>query len=113
MMIVFSGLGFLVFAFVFGFSLLANAITNAVTGSGKYWDVHHWPFAASLFVSGIACWSLGQILRRHKATVLIDPQSGEQVVLRQSHTFFFIPMMWWGPILAACGLVALAMEHLK
>ena len=38
-----TGKGFLVLVFGFGFSLLANLITNSVTGGPTYWDNHKWP----------------------------------------------------------------------
>jgi hypothetical protein len=111
--IIWSGKGFLVAVFVFGFSLIANLITNSMTGSSAYWDAHKWPFAASLFVSAVACGSVGSYFRNLKARVLIDPKTGEEVILRQSHTLFFIPVVWWCPILAAFGLITLGVEFSK
>jgi hypothetical protein len=111
--IIWTGKGFLVAVFVFGSSLIANLITNAMTGSASYWEAHKWPFADSLFVSGALCWSVGRQLHSKPARVLLDPNTGKQVVLRNSHTFFFIPVMWWGPILGLGGLIILAVEALK
>ncbi|HKQ37893.1 MAG TPA: hypothetical protein VJ063_07430 [Verrucomicrobiae bacterium] len=99
--------------FTFGFSLVANLITNFVTGSGAYWDAHKWPLAISLFVSAFTSWLVGRYFHNRKARVLIDPATGEEVILRKSHTLFFVPMMWWGPILVVFGIVALGMEFLK
>jgi hypothetical protein len=109
--IVWSGYGFLVAVVVFGFSLAANFITNSATGSGKYWDAHKWPFAVSLLMAGVTCLLVGGIFRNKNARILIDPETGENVVLRVSHTFFFVPMIWWGPILIAIAFVTLAMER--
>jgi hypothetical protein len=111
--IIWSGKGFLVAVFVFGFSLIANLITNFMTGSGAYWDAHKWPFAVSLFVSAVACGSVGSYYRNLKAQVLIDPKTCEEVILRQSHTLFFIPVVWWSPILATFGLITLGIEFLR
>ena len=111
--IIWSGKGFLVAVFVFGFSLIANLVSNSVTGSGAYWDAHKWPFAVSLFVSAVTCWFVGRFLRVQKARILVDPKTGKEVVLRQSHTLFFIPVMWWGPILAVFGLISIGVEFLK
>jgi hypothetical protein len=111
--IVFTGYGFLVLVFVFGFSLIANLITNCVTGDRMYWDAHKWPFAVSLFVSAVTCWLIGYFFRNRNGRLLIDPKNGEEVVLRESHTLFFIPMIWWGPILVVFGLIALVAECVK
>ena len=111
--IIWTGKGFLVAVFVFGCSLAANLITNAATGSGAYWNAHKWPFADSLFVSAALCWFVGQYLRSKPARVLLDPKTGEEVVLRNSHTCFFFPVIWWGPILGLGGLIVLAVEAHK
>ena len=111
--IIWSGKGFLVAVFIFGFSLIANLITNSVTGSGMYWKAHKWPFAVSLFVSALACWFVGRLLQNGKARVLIDRETGEEVVLKKSHTLFFIPVIFWSPILAGFGLIALGVEFMR
>jgi hypothetical protein len=111
--IIWSGKGFLVFVFVFGFSLIANLIVNSVTGSGAYWDAHKWPFAVSLFISAVVCWFVGRYFQNLNARVLIDPKTGREVILRESHTLFFIPVVWWCPILAAFGLIALGVDFLR
>ncbi len=111
--IVWHGKGFLVAVFAFGFSLAANFLSDSITGSGAYWNSHKWPLAISLFVSASACWFVGRYFDSRKARLLIDPKTGEKVVLRYSHSFFYIPMMWWGPILALFGAVALGMDFLR
>jgi hypothetical protein len=111
--IIWSGFGFLVAVFTFAFSLAANVITNFVTGSGAYWDAHKWPLAVSLFLSAAACWLLGRFFHNRKTHILTDPQTGKQVLFRKSHTFFFIPMLYWGPILGVIGAVVAAMEFVK
>ncbi len=110
--IVWSGKGYLVAAITFGFSLIANVITNSVTGGEAYWDAHRWPFAVSLFYSAAACWSVG---RAFQDRVFIDPETGEEVVSREkeSYSFFFIPIIWWGPLLAVLGAVALGVDLWK
>ena len=107
-----SGKGYLVAVFVFGFSLIANLISNSVTGSGAYFDGHEWPVATSFIVSGLACWYAGRFFPK-RTRLLLDPETGEQVVLRETHTLFFVPLSWWGPILAAGGATMLGFELLQ
>lgn len=111
--IIWTGKGFLVAVVTFGCSLIANLISNWVTGSGAYWEAHKWPLAVSLFISAVACWFLGCLFRNRGAQVLIDPKTGKEVVLGKSHTLFFIPMIWWGPVLVVFGLIALGMEFAR
>ena len=86
--IIWTGKGFLVPGFAFGISLIANLISNSVTGSGAYWDTHKWPLAVSLFVSAVTCWFVGRFFQNRKAQVLIDPKTGKELVLQKSHTLF-------------------------
>lgn len=108
--IIWTGKGYLVFVIVFGCSLIANLVSNAVVGSG-YYDHHKWPFAVSLLVSAAICWSLGDYLQRRSDRVVIDKETGREFVINRSrHTLFWIPMHWWGPILLAGALILFAVE---
>ena len=112
-MIIWSGLGFLVFVVVFAFSLVFNLAFNAWWGEG-YYDTHKWPFAISLFLSAIVCWFLGLALRKRTARTVIDKQTGQEIVLdRSNHNFFFIPMHFWGPLLLVIGVIVLIIDLLK
>ena len=112
-MIIWQGLGFLVFVIVFTCSLIANLISNATVGKG-YYDGHKWPFALSLIVSAAICWSLGDYLRRRSDRTVIDKKTGREFVINQSrHTMFFIPMHWWGAILFIAGMTLLSVEMLR
>lgn len=111
--LIWHGKGFLAFVITFAFSLAANLITNSWTGSGAYWDTHQWPFAVSLAFSSRTCRLLGMELERRGARALIDPKTGEEVVLNDSHSLFFIPMKWWGPILGLGSIILIANEFLK
>ena len=109
-MIIWSGLGFLVAVIVFGFSLVFNLAFDAWWGAG-YYDAHKWPFGVSLLLSAMACWFLGAYLRHRGAQTVIDTTTGQEMVLdRGHHQFFFIPMHLWGPILAVGGGVVCIMD---
>jgi hypothetical protein len=112
-MIIWNGRGFLVFVFVFGCSLVANLITNVVAGPGTYYDVYKWPLGVSLIVAGVLSWFVGQYLATRKVRVLIDKETGEEVVMQPYHALFFIKMHWWGPILAIGGIAVIAVELIK
>lgn len=40
-------------------------------------------------------WYLGRSLNMRPGKILIDPETGEKVELRQSHSFFWIPLEYW------------------
>jgi hypothetical protein len=101
----------LVVVIAFVCSLIANLIANAAAGEG-YFDKHKWPLGIALLVSAVICWYLGDYLRNRPGRVVIDKQTGKELVLRKSHALFFIPMHWWGPILGVCALAAFVTEFI-
>ena len=56
------------------------------------------------------CWTA----LRHKYTgerpfpweLMVDAQTGETVELKSKHDLFFIPMEYWGPIIALVGVLS-------
>ena len=96
-MIIWSGLGFLVFVIVFGVSLLAEVFVESTLHDGSYYQRHGWPLAAALLCSAVVTWYLGSFL---------NPQPGRA----GHHRFFFIPMQYWAPILTVLAIVSLAVR---
>jgi hypothetical protein len=95
-MIIWNGLGFLpiVFLLVFGFGFSAESngpITNKA-------------LAYTFFLTGLVSGALGWWLRKRPAQIVIDKATGQEIALRRSHSLFFIPMIYWGPIFIAMGL---------
>lgn len=112
-MIIWSGLGFLVAVIVFGCSLAFNFAFDTWWGQG-YYDSHKWPFAISLFLSSIICGVLGLILRKRTSQTVIDKATGEEIVINRSdHSLFFIPVHFWGPILAVISIIVFVVDLLK
>lgn len=110
MLIIWNGHGYLVLIIVLACSLAGNLIINATRGEG-YYDQHKWPFALSLILSAALCWLLGTFLRKRADRVVIDKKTGEELVINlSSHTFFFVPMHWWAPILLLIALIVLCVE---
>jgi hypothetical protein len=105
-MIIWSGLGFLVFIFAFGCSLGMNLFVRPLFGDG-YYQTHAWPLALALVVAGILTWFVGNALHRRPGKVFIDKETGREVLLGQNHSLFFIKMHYWGPILIALGFASL------
>jgi hypothetical protein len=108
-MIIWQGFGFMVFVIVFGCSLIANLIFDAEAGHG-YYDHHKWPFAVSLTVSAGLCWFYAKYLGKRPGRVVIDKQTGKEFTIGRRHTLFFIPVLYWAPILLACSLILLVLQ---
>lgn len=96
-MIIWSGLGFLPLVFMVILGLFFNTDSNG--------PISDKAFAYTLFLTGLTSGALGWWLRtRQPAQIVIDKESGEEIALRRSHSLFFIPIFYWGPIFIAIGL---------
>lgn len=61
-----------------------------------------------LAISAIAVWFLGKKLNGTKGKVLIDPETKQEVLLKDKHTMFWIPMEWYGLVLGALAVFVLS-----
>jgi hypothetical protein len=99
-MIIWTGLGFLVVVFVLVIGFFFYDHDSAA------WYATDKPFAYTLLLTGILSGLLGYFLRRPERK-LVDKATGQGVKVRHSHSLFFIPMVYWGPILIAWALFLL------
>ena len=77
--------------------------------SVAYTDTHSWPGAVGTLVGAAVVWYLGISLRGGDRT-LLDPKTGQTIILRKRNSIFFVPMEYAGIIL---GVVALGMLIFK
>jgi uncharacterized membrane protein len=103
-MIIWSGLGWLVFVLVFAMSLLAEFSVEAALQDDNYYQSHGWPLAVVLFGAAIVTWLLGSHLNRQPERAVEGPGGVNR------HRFFFLPMQYWGPILAVLAVGVLALR---
>lgn len=50
-------------------------------------------------------WVVGERLNGAPGRLLVDPATGEKLILRSTHTLFWIPLQWWAPVVALFSLV--------
>lgn len=98
-MIVWSGHGYLVALMTFLSSLFMEFGVEAIVKDEGYYQRAGWPLAAALCLAGVFSFVAGSALNGDKG----EPDAGP----RNRHTLFWIPMQWWGPILALIGGVVL------
>ena len=112
-MLIWHGLGFLVVVFTFGAAILCQLVFDAVGGKG-YYSSHRWTVGIALLIGAALSWGVGRHLRDRAARVVVDKETGEELIIgRGSHGLFFIPMHIWGPLLAVIGLVLCGSELLR
>ena len=84
-MVIWSGKGFIVAVAVFGCSLMMEWVIETATDNDNYYQASVWAMPLALLIGGAISTGAASALPRED---------------RGRHTLFFIPMFWWGPLLA-------------
>ena len=106
--IIWTRFGFLVLVIAFAAFLSTEWIVEAVNADQSYYQNNGWPKIVASVVGGALVSLLGFYLNKKKnERELVDPKTGERMLLTTGggHTFFFIPMQYWGPIIVVFVIV--------
>lgn len=99
-MIVWSGWGILVVliaGLAAGIGVAAGGTAHASLGMGL-----------GAILGAVGIWFLGRRLNGPTSErLLVDPKTGQQVMLRCKNTLFWINMEWWAIVVALLGVIAL------
>ena len=112
-MIIWTGQGYLTFVILFACSLIANLITNAITGSGLYWDKNPWLVFFSMAFAGAIVFQIGRYLYSKGTRIVVDRATGAEMEQKPSHTFFFIKMHYFGLAMVIIGLAMGFVKYFK
>jgi hypothetical protein len=112
-MIIWNGWGFLVAVIVFSSSLLMELATESFYGDATYYQTHAWPLTVALLVAAVLVWVGAQFLDRRPKRVVIDKETGQELVLGQRDDLFFVPVRYWPLILVAAALSQLIARYLQ
>ncbi len=107
MLIVWSGYGFLAFLLPLVTVFATTALANA-KGGPLYSTLHHWPAAVGVLLGAVLVY-LASLKLTATGRTLVDPATGQAVVLRKRHTLFWIPLQFWAIILAVGALIYLVL----
>lgn len=103
-MIIWSGKGFLVPVIVFIVSLVMELITEAITKNENFYQENEIWVAFALLISCLIVYGVGKMLGEREVKNYLDKDTGEHVVLKKEHTFFFLNMKIWAVILFVLGV---------
>lgn len=103
MVIIWSGKGYLVLLGTFVISLVTEFLTETVVGDERYYQESAWPLSLALMASAALSYGVGRRLNRTPTDPLAQPSVAPPVG-RPRHSFFFVRMEYWGPILAALAV---------
>lgn len=101
MIFIWTGWGILVLFYGLAGMLVGGIISSAVgLGSRQLIAV-----GICEVLAAIAVWFTGVRLNRNTERRLVDPKTGQGVIIRRRHTLFWIPMQYWAPVLALIGVI--------
>ena len=106
-MIIWKGAGFIVAVVAFVMLLLTELAVEAAFTDERYYQTHGWPKLVAFFISGCIVLFIGKYLNKKEGKVLIEKDTGKEVVLKAEHSLFFISVGYWGYILFALGVIFL------
>ncbi|QAA34638.1 hypothetical protein [Clostridium manihotivorum] len=99
-MIIWKGYGILTFVFL----ILSFTVVELVAGK-EFYGAHSWVSLFAYLLAGLLCFFVGRALNRGNGKVYIDKETGQEIIARRTHSFFFIKMEYWGFILPILGIV--------
>lgn len=94
-MVVWSGSGFLVAVIGMGSLVLAELVSESVTGDERFYQETPWAPMIGMTLAAVLTAGLNRVLLRQEPRVLIDPETGERVAVGADHSLFLIPLRWW------------------
>lgn len=103
-MVIWSGFGFLVLIIAAIVFIATQYIIDATMGPGSYQSVI-WSIPLAGIIAGAAIYAIGNMFNSKPGKVLIDPETNQPVELKRNHTLFWIPMQFWGLIVAIGSIV--------
>lgn len=106
-MIIWTGLGFIVAVVAFLMLVLTEFSVEAFFKDQSYYQTHGWPKLVALAVAGLIVLALGKRLNTKAGKVLIEKDTGKELILKKKHSLFFIDMEYWGYILFVLGVIFL------
>lgn len=103
-MIIWSRFGIFAPIIAFASLVLTEYSVEMLFDDQNYYQEHGWPKFLALLIAGSLCFSLGQALNKKKSKIYIDKETGEEIVVKKRHTFFFISIEYWAIIFPILGM---------
>jgi hypothetical protein len=109
MLAIWRGQGWAVFPIYFATFIVAMlCITQLVPGADKegYAGAQGWPLTISLGLPGLINIVWGLRTNWQPPVMAIDPENGMRRLIRVRHSFYYIPVEYWGVAGVAMALLA-------
>jgi len=102
-MLVWKGWGLMVLAIPLACSFLLQFIVNFNFGE-EFYKTESWPMPVAFILSAIPVFILGYKLNNKPGRVVVDIETNERIELKTIHSFFWIPMQYWGAIIICISI---------
>jgi hypothetical protein len=106
-MIIWNGAGFIVAVITFTSMVLTEQFVENLYQDDKYYQHHGWPKLVAFVAAALVVYPIGRYLNATEGRVLVDPATGERVVIKSDHSLFFINVQTWPFVLVLLGFVFL------
>jgi hypothetical protein len=106
-MVIWTGWGILIGVVGFACLILTQLGVNAAMHDDQFYQSHGWPKLVGLWIAAAVSWPIGRAMNRGEERQLLDPESGQPVVVRSGggHALFFVPVQYWWVIYLILGVV--------
>ncbi|MDF7802157.1 hypothetical protein P4C99_21980 [Pontiellaceae bacterium B1224] len=104
-MIIWSGLGFVVAIIGFGSLILTEYLSERITNNDQFYQENSWIILIGMALAAIFTFAFSLLLKKEKARVVVDKETGQEIELRKSHSLFWIPVRWWPVVFIILGVV--------
>lgn len=92
---------------VIGFAslILTELVSESITNNEQFYQENTWMILIGMTVAAILTFGFHKILSFKKPKIVIDKETGQEIELQGSHSFFFIPVKWWPVAFVILGFV--------
>ncbi|WP_438482531.1 hypothetical protein [Oleiharenicola lentus] len=104
-MIIWQGFGFIVPVVGIASTVVTQVLVNAVAQDRFYYQTHLWPQLAGIWFTALLIYGLARRLDSRPGNVVVEKDTGQEIVVKPRHSFFFIPMKYWAAVIAVYGVV--------
>ena len=111
MIVIYRGVGALVVIVTLCSVVVTGVLVQVLFGDEHYWQTHRWPKLFAFLLAAHVVSRLAARQERLEKRVLIDKETGEEVVLLPKDSLFFIPLRYWPAILAVIGVLSATVKH--
>ena len=111
-MIIWQGIGWAAALIAFGCLVLAEAVFEAAFDDDAYYQEHGLPMACGFLLAAILLDGLTRLRRNRGARRLVDPETGEDVILDPADSLFFVPLRFLAPVCVGVAVLVLVFRGL-